>query len=141
MLVFHIRDFAYPDNDPRHKGIYPRPVSAYRSVTNLFSFDDQDNPLTSNEPVDNSMLSFASSETSSSANNNNNATEDGRKDEYTGPAKAIHDFYAEDPKDVLFKAGEECWIDRQLSQGVLLTFKNGQRCHVRESYLEFTNHE
>ncbi|RKP26212.1 hypothetical protein SYNPS1DRAFT_28084 [Syncephalis pseudoplumigaleata] len=137
--VFHVRDFAYPEDDPRHKGIYPRPVSAYRSVTNLFSYgdnDSEDGPRTSD-----ASAASSSSTADGGCSTATTTTGDSHKDEYTGPAKAIHDFYAEDPKDVLFRAGEECWIDRQLSQGVLLTFKNGQRCHVRESYLEFTNHE
>ncbi|KAI9596067.1 hypothetical protein BDF19DRAFT_495660 [Syncephalis fuscata] len=135
---FFVRDFAYPDNDPRHKGIYPRPVSAYRMTL------ENDQTITAE---DNAMIAAfnarptSSSSTSSSTDKEKGSRIDDSRDEYTGPAKAIHDFYAEDPKDVLFKAGEECWIDRQLSRGVLLTVKNGQRCHVRESHLEFTNHE
>ncbi|RKP08399.1 hypothetical protein THASP1DRAFT_29804 [Thamnocephalis sphaerospora] len=152
--VVIVRDFAYPPDDPRHHGKRVHQEFSRLSVTDASFFgmpaeaDDADQAA---NPADALLAAFHATyggqwpaendvESSSVAPpaHVDSASED-PQDEYTGPAKAICDFAAEDPADIQFKAGEECWVRYQSQQGILVAHKDGRDCLVREKYLEFTN--
>jgi hypothetical protein len=160
--VVIIRDFAYPEHDPRHHGKRLPPKPSRPSVTDTSFFgapevEQEDEPMSSSDALLAAFHAAYGDQLEDTSNVSNTSTThaapppstaslgglqvDGeRQDEYTGPAKAICDFTAQDPKDVHFREGEECWVRYQSQEGLLLVHKDGRDCLVSERHLEFTNH-
>lgn len=143
-----IRDFAYHITDPRFYGERATPAATKPSVTDPAFFEPTTTPDTvtptnvteeeededDEEPEDVVLAAFHSQRES-----NTPEIREVQRDEYTGPARAISTFCAQEPSSMEFRAGEECWVHCQVRDGLLLVSKGGQDVLVEESYLEFTS--